>query len=123
MAILYINFAPCVKLKNAFFKIIYRKSRGAYSLLVIISVCTYLYIGEKRLYETRDRQFQLTTVIISYENSDTLGKCYICIIYVIISYENSDTLGKCYICIIYVGTCTKISQLSQHIYIVGTTRL
>ena len=68
MAILYINIAPCVKLKKAFFEIIYRKSRGAYSLLeVIISVCTYLYIGEKRIYETRDRQFQLTTVLISYE--------------------------------------------------------
>ena len=104
MTILYIDIAPCVKLKNAFFEIIYRKSRGAYSLLeVIISVCTYPYIGEKRLYETGERQFQLITVLISY--------------------ENCDTLCKCYICIIYVGTCTNISQIGQHIYIVGTTRL
>ena len=75
MTILYINIASCVKLKSAFFETIYRKLRGAYSLLeVIISVCTYMYIGAKRIYETRDRQFQPTTVLISYENSDTLGK-------------------------------------------------
>ena len=67
MAILYINIAPCVKLKKAFIEIIYRKSRGA-SLYPCVRIC----ISGKNVYG--DRQFQLTTVLISYENNEKRHK-------------------------------------------------